>query len=288
MRKHATTARAGLGPRNPSIESQVMLAQRWEAGKTDPTAYLMSEKLDGMRAIWDGTALFTRTGKPIAAPPYFTQALPVGVHLDGELFLGRGKFQNVVSVCRTKSADEARWRKVRYVIFDAPHAQGGIAERLNEARSALGTEVGDVAHVHSHIVCQGAEHVFEELARITALTPPGEGLMLAAPNRAHRGGRCTDILKVKIFHTEDAKVVEHKEGKGRHLGRLGALGCRLRSGSCFDLGSGFSDADREDHLRKYPVGTIVEFRYFELTEAGVPRFPTFARLRPDIDPSEFP
>lgn len=281
-------AAGASGGRNPSIEKRVMLAHKWQEGKVNPTGYLMSEKLDGMRAIWDAGAFWSRVGNPIAVPAYFSAALPAGVRLDGELFLGRGRFQDVMSVCRSQVPSEAAWREVRYVIFDAPDAAGGLAKRLDAAKEALREGKEHVARVHPHEVCRGAAHVAEELARVLALTPPAEGLMLAVPNKPHRGGRCTDILKVKEFHTEDAKVVGYKLGKGRLADLLGALECRLRSGARFDVGSGFADAEREDHETRYPLGAIVEFRYFELSDHGVPRFPTFVRLRPDVDASEFP
>lgn len=277
---------AAAAAKNPGIEKGVMLAQRWEEGKVDPTGYLMSEKLDGMRAVWDGAALWTRTGNAIAAPAYFVAALPEGIKLDGELFIGRGRFEDVMSVCRSQVPNETSWRQVRYVVFDAPSAAGGIAERLASATGALGAAEG-VARIHEQVVCRGASHVLEELARVLALEPPAEGLMLAAPGRAHRGGRCADILKVKKFVTDDAKVVGHKPGKGKHLGRLGALECVLRGGQRFDVGSGFSDAERDDYAARYPVGSVIEFRYFEITSHGVPRFPTFLRARPDVDASEF-
>ena len=53
----------------------------------------MSEKLDGMRAVWDGTALYSRAGNPISMPASFAACLPPAFALDGELFLGRGRFQ---------------------------------------------------------------------------------------------------------------------------------------------------------------------------------------------------
>lgn len=276
------------GSHNPCIEKQVMLAQTWEAGKTDPTGYLMSEKLDGMRAVWDGVALWSRTGNIIVAPAYFASVLPQGFKLDGELFLGRGRFQEVMSVCRSQVPHEISWRNVRYVIFDAPDVKGGLAERLAEASRQLGVGAAHVAHVHEHQVCTGVDHVHKELQRVLSLHPPGEGLMLAAQGKPHRGGRCADVLKVKKFQTNDAKVVGYKIGKGKHVGRLGALECKLRTGRRFDVGSGFTDAEREDYEAKYPIGCVVEFKFFELTTAGVPRFPTFIRNRPDIDPCEFP
>eukprot|EP00445_Apocalathium_hangoei_P075443 CAMPEP_0204169600 /NCGR_PEP_ID=MMETSP0361-20130328/41673_1 /ASSEMBLY_ACC=CAM_ASM_000343 /TAXON_ID=268821 /ORGANISM="Scrippsiella Hangoei, Strain SHTV-5" /LENGTH=496 /DNA_ID=CAMNT_0051127199 /DNA_START=152 /DNA_END=1643 /DNA_ORIENTATION=- len=285
--KELAAAAAAKG-KNKDIEKGVMLAHNWDEGKVNPKGYLMSEKLDGMRAIWHDGSLWSRAGNIIVAPAFFLAELPKGFKLDGELFLGRGRFSDVMSVCRCHCPNEAAWRNVRYIVFDAPAAKGGLTERLAAARAALGECAGAVVRVHPQVVCEGVEHVYKELDRILALDPPAEGLMLAASNKPHRGGRCNDILKVKKFHTQDAKVVGHKPGKGKHVGRLGALECRLRSGQRFDVGSGFSDADRDAYQANYPIGTIVEFRYFEITDAGVPRFPTFVRIRPDVDPSEFP
>jgi len=277
----------GNGKKNADIEKHVMLAQEWEEGKIDPTGYLMSEKLDGMRAVWDGAALWSRNGNPIAAPTYFLKALPRNFWLDGELFLGRGRFTDVMSVCRSQVPAEASWREVRYVIFDAPGKDGGIAERLSAASAMIGADAGHVARIHAHTVCRGVAHLYEEFDRLLTFDPPAEGLMLAAPGRPHRGGRCADILKVKKFHTDEAKVVGHKMGKGRHEGRLGALQCVTRAGALFDLGGGFSDIEREGYVSSYPVGTVVEFKYFEMSDHGVPRFPIYVRIRPDVNASEF-
>mmetsp|Transcript_26312 Transcript_26312/g.54184 ORF Transcript_26312/g.54184 Transcript_26312/m.54184 type:complete len:113 (-) Transcript_26312:8-346(-) len=109
--------------------------------------------------------------------------------------------------------------------------------------------------------------------------------MLAVPDKAHRGKRSNDLLKVKTMVTDDAIVVGHKAGKGKHTGKLGALECVLRSGVRFQIGTGFSDRERDDPPK---VGEVVEFRYFELTKAQVPRFPAYVRVRADIDADEFP
>lgn len=77
--------------KNPSIVSRISLAQKWKP-TIDPTGYLMSEKLDGMRAYWCGKKLWTRSGLPVITPEWFTAGLPTDTELDGELFLGRKMF----------------------------------------------------------------------------------------------------------------------------------------------------------------------------------------------------
>jgi len=74
--------------------------------------------------------------------------------------------------------------------------------------------------------------------------------------------------------------VRHEPGKGKHSGKVGALYCEMGNGKKFAVGSGLSDQDREDPP---PIGSIITFRYQELTEAGIPRFPTFVCVRIDAE-----
>jgi DNA ligase-1 len=85
-------------------------------------------------------------------------------------------------------------------------------------------------------------------------------------------------LKVKTFHDAEALVVGHQAGAGRHKGRLGALLVRLSDGTDFAIGTGFSDRERGNPPA---VGATVTFRYQELSDAGVPRFPSYVGVRPD-------
>jgi DNA ligase-1 len=91
-------------------------------------------------------------------------------------------------------------------------------------------------------------------------------------------GRSSTLLKVKTFHDAEALVVGHQDGAGRHKGRLGALLVRLPDGTDFAIGTGFSDRERSNPPA---IGTTVTFRYQELSDAGVPRFPSYIGVRPD-------
>jgi DNA ligase-1 len=122
----------------------------------------------------------------------------------------------------------------------------------------------------------------EELARVEALG--GEGLMLRKPGSRYEVGRSFSLLKVKTFHDAEARVIEHLPGEGKHKGRLGALSAELGDGTKFSVGTGFSDAQRENPP---PVGSIITFRYQELSDRGVPRFPSFVRLRTDVQELPF-
>ena len=253
----------------------------------------MSEKLDGMRAFWDGKGtLWSRAGNQIRAPAFFTAALPAGMELDGELFLGRGRFQECISITRQHAAGE-KWRSVRFLVFEAPSVAGAYPARIAAAAAALAASsaaaaaasgAASYASIHASTVCTGLEHLTAELARVEGMG--GEGVMLRQPGKPWRSGRTADLLKVKSFNDDEALVVGHEAGAGRHVGRLGALTCRMRNGVLFKVGTGFTDAQRA-YSAAPPIGCVITFKFFELTTDKVPRFPTFLRLRPDVGADQF-
>ena len=125
-------------------------------------------------------------------------------------------------------------------------------------------------------VCRGKAHLDEELERIIVLK--GEGVMLRNVKAPYEHGRTMNLLKVKRWHDAEARVVGYTAGKGKHLGRLGALQCvMIPSGKSFSLGTGFKDAERESQL--YPIGSTVTYSYQNLTDGGIPRFPKYLRAR---------
>ena len=105
-----------------------------------------------------------------------------------------------------------------------------------------------------------------------------EGVMLRDPASQYERKRSSTLLKVKSFLDADATVIGHQPGTGKHRGRLGALLCVLRDQTKFRIGTGFTDQQRENPPA---VGERVSFSFFELTDAGVPRFPSFLGVRCD-------
>jgi DNA ligase-1 len=93
-------------------------------------------------------------------------------------------------------------------------------------------------------------------------------------------GRSSTLLKVKTFFDAEAVVLRHEPGKGRHAGRLGALAVKLADGTEFSVGTGFSDRERS---APPAIGSLIRFRYQELSDAGVPRFPSYIGLRTDAE-----
>jgi DNA ligase-1 len=252
----------------------LLLAHRWE--DQDPTGWWMSEKLDGVRAYWDGKGFVSRLGNGFMAPDWFIEGLP-DFPLDGELFGGRGRFQQTVSVARRADAGEA-WRALSFVIFDGPGHSAGFEDRLAMLEDHFRSNPWAHANVLEHRVCKGADDLRAELTRVEGLG--GEGLMLRRPGSQYVAGRSDTLLKVKTFFDTEARIVGHQPGTGKHKGRLGALLLELPNGTRFKVGTGMTDAERN---APPTVGEIITFRYQELTDAGVPRFPTYVGVRTDVD-----
>ena len=253
-----------------------MLAESWD-GVADPAGWLMSEKLDGVRAYWDGKQFISRQGNLYHAPDWFSAGLPT-VPLDGELWLGRKAFQRTVSIVRRQDQSD-HWKQIRFLVFDAPGLEKGFEDRLAFVKECLAGKP-EYAQAHEHLPCRGVDHLRQELARLESLG--AEGLMLRRPGSRYESGRSSTLLKVKTFHDAEARVIEHQGGAGRHKGRLGALEVELEDGTWFAVGTGFSDAEREDPPA---VGSMITFRYQELSDGGVPRFPSYVGVREEAEPS---
>lgn len=253
----------------------LLLAHKWEA-HMDPAGWWMSEKLDGVRAYWNGTTFISRLGNEFLAPDWFIADFPE-TPLDGELWMERGAFQTTVSVVRRQDRSQ-HWENIRFVIFDAPTHGGVFEERLEFIHLAFAKGLLQFAHALAHQRCEGMAHLAAELERVERLG--GEGLMLREPQSKYVGSRSTSLLKVKSFFDAEAKVIGHTDGAGRHKGRVGALELVMPNGTRFSCGTGLSDAERDDPPA---IGTIVTYRYQELTDGGVPRFPSYIGVRADAE-----
>jgi DNA ligase-1 len=259
----------------------LLLAHVWSEDLQDPTGWWMSEKLDGVRAYWNGKQFLSRNNNIFFAPDWFTQGLPPHP-LDGELWIGRRQFDVTSGLVRQQSKSN-EWKQVRYVIFDAPDAPGPFEERIRFLTESIAGWNAAYARAHEHVVCTGIDHLIAELDRITQLG--GEGLMLREPGSGYERTRSTSLLKVKKFLDAEATVIGHEAGAGRHKGRVGALLARFGNGIEFKVGTGLKDREREQPPL---VGTVITVKYQELTKDGAPRFPVYVGARVDGLPHDPP
>lgn len=251
----------------------LLLAERWD-GVTNLAGWWMSEKLDGLRGYWTGKEFLSRLGNPFHVPDWFCEGLP-DEPLDGEFWIGRKQFQRTSGIVRRQDKTDL-WKEVRYVIFDAPQGGETFEERLKTMEKIVRQNQPPYVMAHEHHLCKDLDHLRKELARVEALG--GEGLMLRQPGSEYEVGRSMTLLKIKSVLDAEAVVIGHEPGKGRHKGRLGALLVTLADGTKFSVGTGLSDAERSNPP---PVGSTITFRYQELSDRGVPRFPSYVGVRRD-------
>lgn len=253
--------------------SELMLPQVY-SDQVDVSGWLMSEKLDGVRGYWDGKRMLSKNGNLLYPPATFLNDLPP-FPLEGELWGGRGTFEQTVSIVQQKQPHNG-WLQLKFAIFDVPKACGGFTERLTAANDWFAVHPSAYAFVLPQILVRDQAQLQQELQRIEALD--GEGLIVRKPDALYSGGRSSGILKVKNYQDAEATVVAHLPGKGRNAGRLGSLLVALADGTTFKIGSGFSDAERESPP---PVGSVVTFKFYGKYQSGLPKYPSFIRIRRD-------
>jgi DNA ligase 1 len=238
----------------------------------DPSKYLVSEKLDGVRALWDGTTLRFRSGRTIAAPAWFIARLPK-TPLDGELWLGRGQFDVLSGIVRKAQPVDAEWEQVKYMVFELPQGAGSFAERA----ALLKLVVRGVAWSQLQGVEQFRIPTLDVLRdRLKSINAAGgEGLMLHLSTAPYMTGRSDVLLKFKSLADAEAQVIGHVPGKGKYAGMTGALEVRTADGQRFRLGTGLSDAERKNPPA---VGTIVTYTFRDVTPSGKPRFASYLRI----------
>lgn len=254
-----------------------MLASRFH-DSGDLAAWLVSEKLDGVRARWDGRRLLTRNGDPIDAPVWFTAGWPSQA-LDGELWIAHGRFQQVSDLVRALRPDEAGWRGVRFMAFDLPGDDAPFARRAARLQSLLAT--AEIPTLRAIAQTRVRDRAALDARLQAVIAAGGEGLVLHRASAHYRGGRSDDLLKYKPADDAEARVIGYRPGQGKYAGLVGALLVEDSRGRRFALGSGLSDADRR---RPPPVGSRVTFRYNGLTAKGTPRFARYLRMRDEPRP----
>ena len=237
------------------------------------SGWMMSEKLDGVRAFWDGKRLISRSGRVFNPPRTFTQGFPP-FSLDGELWTKRGDFEHIVSIVNSKDAQE-RWEELTFNIFEVPKQKGDFLQRLHVLEEYLSLHPSNKLRLIKQIEIKQMQELKAYFDEVISLG--GEGIVIRDPREAYYTGRTSDALKYKPFMDAECTVVSIIEGRGKFSGQMGALECDFE-GKRIKIGSGFTHEQRR-HPPK--VGSLISFKYYGLTGLGNPKYPIFLRIRPD-------
>lgn len=275
------------------MSHNAMLAHHY-AGE-NVTGWYASRKLNGWHGIWSGGKLLTLgrySGmKEINAPDWWLRELP-DTDVEGELWHHSDDISLVKSICGQgpKGKFDARWKDIKFCIFNKYYKPGVVVwEKWGDTYKFLETyfygQVGQIARLLPQTRINDMDH-FSELARDMV----GEGLMLINPASYYEHKRSHNLLKVKKMYETEAIVLAMTDGKGKHLGRMGALECQLtwdeKVASVFggkpemvgrtvrfSIG-GFNDIERETD---WPFGSLVNFSYFGVTKDAIPVSANFVR-----------
>jgi DNA ligase 1 len=252
--------------------SGALLAQDYKPGVA-PSLYLISEKLDGVRALWDGKSLKFRSGQAISAPAWFTAKLPA-TPLDGELWLARGKFDELSGIVRKLQAVDDEWQRVKYMVFELPAGDGTFEQRSQKLQALVKQVSWPPLQWIEQFKLADEKALQAKLKQITS--QGGEGLMLHLASAPITQGRSSVLLKLKPVSDAEGKVTAHIPGKGKYAGMLGALQIKTEDGQIVKIGTGFSEAQR----RSPPaIGSTITYTYRDKTPSGKPRFASFLRER---------
>jgi len=250
----------------------VSLANHYHA-EIDLTQYLVSEKYDGARAWWNGKNFISRGGNIYHAPDWFTRDLPAEA-LDGELWIARGRFQQLMKTIRDKVPVDSEWQEVRFLVFDAPDAAGSFVERYAYLKDLIAARTTPYLQIVKQRRIENRELLQRWLNEVTS--NGGEGLMLQRADWHYMPGRHDGLLKMKLHQDSEAVVIGYREGKGKYRGMMGSLLVEDARGLQFRIGSGFTDEQRREPPR---IGQLVTYRFQGRTRSGKPRFARFLRVR---------
>ena len=168
-----------------------MLASLYDG--ENPVGWWMSEKYDGVRAIWDGKRLFSRNGNTFTPPEWFLNSFPKDTPLDGELYMGRGTLRRMSGLLKKKDQTTG-WENVRFMVFDSP---GSEPFEIRKDRAIRSVQRCKVIEMVPSLVVENERMLYEFLEDVVA--GAGEGVILRAAGSMYEESRSKNLLKVFPF-----------------------------------------------------------------------------------------
>jgi len=254
----------------------------------------VSPKLDGYRCLaecaYGEVRLYSRNGTAFENFPSIIETLEAlcqdtSFFLDGEIMSDdfNAMQQTAMSSKSKKSVGDVKYHVFGWIDsdeFTSGNFKMPTKQRLDNLTMFFKTNPGVTNLVQ---VDQVLVYKVEDILALEQqyLSKGLEGAM-ALPNIPYYLGKKTNrLMKFKTMLSQDCKVVGLYEGEGKHEGRMGGLKLIQENGLACDVGSGFTDEDRQVIWNdpSCAVGRTAEIKFQELTPDGVMRFPVFMRWR---------
>ena len=248
---------------------ELQKAKIYDKSKHNISNWYMSEKLDGIRAYWNGKELLSKNGNKIYAPKWFTKDFPP-FELDGELWTKRDDFESIQNIVLDTNPS-SKWEEITYNIFEVPNEKGNFDKRLEKIKFWLDKNPNKIIKIIPQLICKNETDLNIYLKEL--VNKKAEGIILKNPNLEYFTGRSENILKVKKFYDDEGLVIGLNYSNN---GEFKSLQLKLNNGIIFNLGGGFSDIQRKNPPQ---IGDIVTFKYYDLTKNNKPKFASFLRIR---------
>jgi len=243
--------------------------------RRDTKGWYISEKLDSVRAFWDGAYLWSKKGKKYRLPDYFCDGFPESP-LDGELFMGKGNAHKLALLLQKKKPKDEEWNEVKFIVFDAPELKLPFKDRLDRLRRAFRVPLSPYITLYEYKVCGGSTDLANELDKVEKAG--GEGFILRDPKGFYVKGKSSSVMDANVFHYEEADVIGHEPGKGKYENLTGGLQVQNVYGIVFTLTTGMTDAWRKNPPK---IGTKISYKFKSVSDMGVPKYPSIVRSSDD-------
>lgn len=232
--------------------------------------YFVSEKLDGVRAYWDGKNLLSRSGKNLNPPKWFIEDFPPFA-IDGELFTKQNDFENIVSIVKNQQNKDL-WKYLSLYVFEVPNKEGNFSKRLEKLQNFLKQHPAKFIQIIPQNEFQTKEELLSFIKQIKQ--KDGEGVILRKKEGVYTTGRNSSLLKYKFFFDSECEIIEYQKGKGKYADVIGSFTCK-DGAKIFRIGSGLSEDFRKNPPK---IGSIITYKFYKTTKNNMPRHPVFLRI----------
>lgn len=250
-----------------------MLCSNYHAKQlTIATAWFVSEKYDGWRFIRKNGKFIGRSGKTIDVPGYIKNAvshIPNEVTLDGELWLGYDKFQDIPTALETQAPG------FQWLLFDVPSAPGDFDKRFTLLQELVG-EGNQTVRVVPQMRVVSEKEVDALYNKLLENNSKAEGIILRPIDLQYKWNVRDDrFMKRKPVQDIEARVVAYHttNAKKEIDGYVSSVVCTYI----------------DDHTKVFnvavkttlppPIGSVITVSYQNMTQGGLPRFPRFKGIR---------
>lgn len=269
-------------------------------------------KLDGIRMLChrsrDGSVFcrsyenkhWTHLGFIADQVQAFLVYLPPQTTVDGELYVHGMPFTTLTSIVKTMKKVHPELQKIQYHIFDIDYLVDGsrpcLEDRMIQLEKSYKAYLNDLGDQSTSLVLVESQTAYsaEDIKSLHDIYEKQgyEGVMIKKrangsakdsktyKESEYKPGRSKNILKYKSFQDEEGTVVGVHDSEGREKGAARLEIEDMRGNRIIMRFEGPLKL-RKEWLKKPEtvMGKRATFRYQELSEYGVPRFPVGVAIR---------